>query len=114
MKGIADFDDDIRHEDGYKDEYKVVVDKDGKWAPTNAELFKLIGLWFEAEDAAFGDGFGRLMPLFYIMLIGIGEEEKAQEAYGLRGMEAVRHFKRCVQEHADDIIEELERLKADV
>lgn len=101
----------INHEEGYKDDKKVVVREDSPWAPTNEELFQLIDLWFEAEEYEFGDGYGCLMPLFYVCLIALGHEEKAYEAYGKRGTEAVEHFDNAVEQHADEVIAAIESLR---
>lgn len=104
---------DIVHTDGYKDEYLVEVqfsDSTDSWAPTNEDIFQMIDLWFESEDAEFGDGYGRWMPMFYVGLIAIGETEKAQAAYGKRGYEAVEHFEQCVEDHGEEIIEQIKKL----
>jgi hypothetical protein len=104
---------DIYHTTGYKDDYMVTVEFDepqDSWNPTNDQIFRWIRLWFESEDHEFGDGYGRWMPFFYIALIAIGEEEKAQEAYGLRGTEALDHFRDCLDEHRGEVIEALESL----
>lgn len=101
-------DNNIYHTTGYKDDYRVTVDVETPWHPTNDEIFRLIKLWFEAEDASFSDGYGRLMPFFYICLIAIGEEEKAMEAIDEEGAEAVRHFHRVADEHADDVVDQIE------
>lgn len=99
---------DIRFEEGYKDEWKVVVEPEGEtWEPRNDEVFEWIRMWFHAEDQAFPDGYGSAMPYFYIGLIAIGEEEKAMEAVDLEGREALEHFRECIREHRDDIIEAL-------
>lgn len=105
---------DIRHETGYKDDYKVVVDKETPWSPTNKELFQLIDKIFESERYEFDDGYDCRWLWFYISLIMMGEEQKAYEAYGLRGYNALTHFEASVKEHADDLIEELEKLKEEV
>lgn len=105
----------IEHVTGYKDDYKVEVSFDEPrecWNPTNEQIFKWIELWFESEDYEFGDGYGRWMPFFYIGVIALGNPEVAQEAYGKRGHDALNHFEDSVEEHADDLIEQLEALKA--
>lgn len=102
----------IVHTDGYKDEYMVEVEFGvDAWAPTNEDIFNLIQLWFEAEDYEFGDGYGRWMPMFYVGLIALGYEEKAFEAYGKRGFDAVTHFEKCVEEHGDELIAEIQKLQ---
>lgn len=95
---------ELRFETGYKDDKKVVVDADGSWAPTNKELFTLIEMWFEAEDAWFGDGYGSTMPWFYVSLIALGESHAAQAAYQKEGYAAIEHFHECIDEYGDDVI----------
>lgn len=94
---------DIRHETGYKDDYKVVVDANGEWAPTNEEIFTLIEKWFEAEEQAFGGGLGKRMPLFYVNLIALGYSGKAQRACRLEGRAAKEHFERCYAKHRTEL-----------
>lgn len=104
---------EIRHETGYKDDYKVTVELDnGKtWSPTNKELFKLVDKTFQSEEHEFGDGYGNRWLWFYLSMIMLGKEEKAYTAYGLRGGNAIQHFEKTVQENADELIEEIEKLK---
>lgn len=101
----------INHTTGYKDDYRVEVDVDGPWHPRNDELFELADLWFEAEDHEFGDGYGRWMPWFYFSLVALGEKEKAMNAHGKEGFEAMQYFEELVDEHGDELIEEIEKLK---
>jgi len=97
---------DICFREGYKDEYKFVVEgEDFEWAPPTDELFELVKKWFEAEDQGFPDGYGAAMPYFYLGLIAIGEHEKANKAHELEGREALEHFRECVDEHRDEIID---------
>lgn len=101
---------DIVFETGYKDDYKFVVKLDegcNEWAPRMPEIFKLISMWFEAEDHAYGDGYGARWPLWYVCLIGAGYEDKAMEAANLEGAEALTHFERTFMEHKDDVAEYL-------
>jgi len=107
---------DIVHEEGYKDEYKVTVynnDKEG-WSPTNRDLFELIEKIFESEEQEFGDGYGNRWLWFYTSMIMLGKEQKAYEAYGLRGRDAVCHFEKTVEENVDEVIKVLEDLKEEV
>lgn len=106
----------IVHETGYKDDYKVTVknlDKN-EWSPTNKELFKLTEKIFESEEHEFGNGYGNRWLWFYMSMIMLGEEDKAYEAYGLRGGDAVAHFEKTVEKHADDLIAEIKQLKKEV
>jgi len=109
---------DIVHEEGYKDAYKVTAyldeDHETGWSPTNYELFELIDKIFESEEHEFGDGYGNRWLWFYMSMIMLGEEDKAFEAYGLRGFKALAHFEKTVEEYADDMIEVLEDLKQEV
>jgi len=107
----------IVHEEGYKDQYKVSIkfdDGDFSWSPTNQHLFKLTEKVFESEEHEFGDGYGSRWLWFYMSLIMLGEEQKAYQAYGLRGINALNHFEKSVDKYADDIIETLEELKQEV
>jgi len=105
----------IVHEEGYKDEYKVTVyQSDEGWSPTNQELFELVDKMFQSEEHEFGDGYGNRWLWFYISMIMMGKENKAYEAYGLRGRDALCHFEKTVEENADKLIEEIEKLKEEV
>lgn len=105
----------IEHVTGYKDDYKVVVKTDEEeWAPTNKELFTLTDKIFQSEEHEFEDGYGNRFLWFYISMIMLGKEEKAYEAYGLRGSDSLRHFQNTVKENADELIEEIEKLKDEV
>jgi len=104
---------EIRHETGYKDDYKVVVDLEDEktWSPTNEELFKLVKLWFESEDFEFGEnGYGCKMPWFYLSLIMMGEPEKAFDAYQKRGWQAKTYFEEQVQEHGEGLKKVVDQL----
>ena len=106
---------DIVHETGYKDDYKVTVYNDDEgWSPTNRDLFELVEKMFQSEEKEFGDGYGNRWLWFYISMIMMGKENKAKEAYGLRGFDAVCHFEKTVEKHADELIEEIEKLKKEV
>jgi len=107
---------DIVHETGYKDDYKVAIyhenlASDEGWAPTNQEIFTLLDKVFQSEEHEFGDGYGNKWLWFYISMIMLGKEDKAYEAYGLRGYKALAHFENVVEENADELIEILEDLK---
>lgn len=108
-------DTEIVHEEGYKDEYKVTVRlNNDEWSPTNRELFELTDKIFQSEEHEFGDGYGNRWLWFYMTMIMMGEENKAYEAYGLRGRDALCHFEKTVEENVDDVIEVLEDLKEEV
>lgn len=102
---------DLRFEEGYKDEFKVVVEPENEtWEPTMDEIFEWIRMWFRAEDEAFPDGYGSQMPFFYVALIAIGEQEAAEEAINLEGGDALDHFRDCLDEHRDEVIEYIENI----
>lgn len=106
---------EIVHEEGYKDEYKVTVYQDDEaWSPTNRELFELVDKIFQSEEHEYGDGYGNRLLWFYLSMIMMGDEEKAYEAYGLRGMDALCHFEKTVEENADRLIDEIEQLREEV
>jgi len=106
---------EIIHEEGYKDEYKVTVQlENDEWSPTNGELFELTDKIFQSEEHEFGDGYGNRWLWFYMTMIMLGKEQKAFEAYGLRGRDALCHFEKTVEENVDEVIEVLEDLKEEV
>lgn len=93
----------------------VTVRDDGtyEWAPTNADLFRATDLWFDSEDAEFGDsGYGRAMPLWYLNMIGLGHPEEAFDAYGKRGLDALEHFESSVDRHITEMATFLANLQA--
>jgi len=105
----------IEHRTGRKDDFKVVIEFDEpreQWNPTNEEVFKWLDLFFTSEDYEFGEGgYGRWVPWYYITMIVMGYEDVAYDAYGKRGYDALEHFEDAVDEHADEVLEEILRMK---
>jgi len=104
---------EIVHEPGRKDKYRVTVRFEKpvtKWAPNLEHLFRLVDLWFESENRAYGGNFGRDFVNFFIDLIYIGHPEEAIKAAQLRGWESRRHFEEMVRMYGEEVIERTKKL----
>jgi hypothetical protein len=107
---------DIQQVEGYKDDKKISIkfeEPTEAFNPKMDHMMTMVEYLYEAEDAAFPDGYGRQMPMFYFILLALGQEDSVHNAVGTEGWHAKQTFEDLVDEHADEAIWTLKRLRGD-
>jgi len=101
---------------GYKDDKKVEVEFPREveaWHPNFRDVLKMIELFYEAEDFAFPDGYGRQYLWWLMTLIAMDSEKATDDAFACAEMEgwpALRFFEDTLETHGTEAISSLDEL----